>query len=30
LPFKSRQGKKRCKTLTIKALSESAKYFTGH
>jgi len=29
-PFKSRQGKKRCKPLTIKALSEVAKYFTGH
>jgi hypothetical protein len=28
--FKSRQGKTRYKPLTAKALSNSAKYFTGH
>jgi hypothetical protein len=29
-PFKSRQGKKRRKTLRFKALRETAKYFAGH
>jgi hypothetical protein len=30
LPFKSRQGTNRRKPLTVKALSNFAKYFTGH
>jgi hypothetical protein len=30
LPFKSRQGTNRRKPLTVKALADFAKYFTGH
>jgi hypothetical protein len=29
-PFKSRQGKNRRNLLTVKTLSDSTKYFTGH